>query len=515
MTFAQTKCTEGNGGPLRCAILLLAASLFVGVDATAQAGSKTQDPAAAAGESVGQEPAGVKPTIGDVGNAIQKRLQDSLAELSALRAQIGDERVPMAEQLAGLEAELAKKRETYDQVDKDLAERTQDLSNAQSKVEDLRAQSNYLGNLLNQYSNEFQARLHIAELQRYQEVINKSNLVREDTTKGDGDKFAVQIEMVNASLDKIDDAIGGTRFEGNAVANGVLTPGKFVLVGPTALFASADTKSIGMAEEREGQEPTILPYSQPEDRDAAASLAIGTGGSFPMDVTLGNAQKVESIEESWWEHVQKGGPIMIPMAVLAGAALLVVLLKWISMMFVRRPSKKQMALLIDRVDQGDFAGAKECAVEMQGPAGRMLEAGANHLGEPRDLVEEVMFEQMLSSRLKLQGWLPFVAICATSAPLLGLLGTVTGIMGTFALMTEFGTGDPKVLSSGISEALITTEHGLIVAIPSLLLHAFLSRKSRSLLDSMEKMALQFLNHLRSDPANVTEPSNQRESAGVA
>ena len=107
---------------------------------------------------------------------------------------------------------------------------------------------------------------------------------------------------------------------------------------------------------------------------------------------------------------------------------------------------------------------------------------------------------MLSSRLRLQGWLPFVAICATSAPLLGLLCTVTGIMGTFALMTEFGTGDPKVLSSGISEALITTENGLIIAIPSLLLHAFLSRKARSLVDGLEKMALQVLNRIRSSQA---------------
>ena len=107
-----------------------------------------------------------------------------------------------------------------------------------------------------------------------------------------------------------------------------------------------------------------------------------------------------------------------------------------------------------------------------------------------------MFEQMLSARLRLQGWLPFVAICATSAPLLGLLGTVTGIMGTFALMTEFGAGNPQILSSGISEALVTTENGLIVAIPSLLLHAFLSRKARGLVDGMEKMAMQVLNRVR-------------------
>jgi len=78
---------------------------------------------------------------------------------------------------------------------------------------------------------------------------------------------------------------------------------------------------------------------------------------------------------------------------------------------------------------------------------------------------------------------------------LGLLGTVTGIINTFKLITVFGTGDVKTLSGGISEALITTKFGLIVAIPSLLLHAFLSRKARGVVDQMEKAAVAFINQV--------------------
>jgi hypothetical protein len=91
--------------------------------------------------------------------------------------------------------------------------------------------------------------------------------------------------------------------------------------------------------------------------------------------------------------------------------------------------------------------------------------------------------------------LPFIAICAASAPLLGLLGTVTGIISTFKLITVFGSGDVKTLSGGISEALITTEFGLIVAIPSLLLHAFLSRKARGVIGQMETAAVAFVNQV--------------------
>jgi biopolymer transport protein ExbB len=129
----------------------------------------------------------------------------------------------------------------------------------------------------------------------------------------------------------------------------------------------------------------------------------------------------------------------------------------------------------------------------------MLQTGIEHMGEPHELVEEVMYEQVLATRLKLQRMLPFVAITASSAPLLGLLGTVTGIMNTFTLMTVFGTGDIKTLSSGISEALITTEYGLYVAIPSLLLHAYLSRKTKGVIDQMEKAAIALVNQMAKTP----------------
>ena len=82
------------------------------------------------------------------------------------------------------------------------------------------------------------------------------------------------------------------------------------------------------------------------------------------------------------------------------------------------------------------------------------------------------------------------------SPLLGLLGTVTGMISTFHLIAIFGTGDAKLLSGGISEALITTEAGLVVAIPLLLLHAFLSRRVRAITEGLEKSAIRFINTLK-------------------
>jgi biopolymer transport protein ExbB len=86
-----------------------------------------------------------------------------------------------------------------------------------------------------------------------------------------------------------------------------------------------------------------------------------------------------------------------------------------------------------------------------------------------------------------------MALTAAAAPLLGLLGTVTGMIKTFTLITIFGTGDAKSLSSGISEALVTTELGLIVAIPSLILHGLLSRMAKQKIGDLEQTSVSFLN----------------------
>jgi len=90
-----------------------------------------------------------------------------------------------------------------------------------------------------------------------------------------------------------------------------------------------------------------------------------------------------------------------------------------------------------------------------------------------------------------------IAVTAATAPLLGLLGTVSGMIRTFNLITLFGSGDPKPLAGGISEALVTTLFGLVVAIPALILHAFLSRRSQGIVQTTERLGLSFVNSLRS------------------
>ena len=106
-----------------------------------------------------------------------------------------------------------------------------------------------------------------------------------------------------------------------------------------------------------------------------------------------------------------------------------------------------------------------------------------------------------------------IATCVALCPLLGLLGTVTGIINTFKMITVFGTGDPKTLSGGISEALITTKFGLVVAIPSLIIHAFLSRTAKGKIDGMEQAAISFTNVLAILQGKPAEEALDQESEG--
>ncbi|MBN1507685.1 MAG: MotA/TolQ/ExbB proton channel family protein [Sedimentisphaerales bacterium] len=445
------------------------------------------------------QPAGGS-TLSQVEVSVQQQLETSLAELAALREQIAKEKIPLSQRLNDLEDQLLDVRHEYQQTARLLDSRTLDLSNLRSEIQSRREEKTYLSNLLGEYIRNFETRLHIAEMQRYRTTIEAATLAAENSNLTEAEVYQAQAAVVTTSLDRLDEALGGVRFEGTAVdISGLLKRGTFVLIGPAAIFRSQDGQTIGTVEQRLGSlEPTVIGFESQAMAQAAAETIATASGRFPLDPTLGNAHKIEATKETLREHIVKGGPVMVPILGLAAAALLVAILKWLQLARVRNPSEKRIRTLLQAVAEHDEKLTLK-AKAVGGPVGQMLLAGAEHVEEPPELVEEVMYERILATKLRLQRLLPFIAISASSAPLLGLLGTVTGIINTFKLITVYGSGDVKTLSSGISEALITTEFGLIVAIPSLLIHALLSRKARGIVDRMEKAATSFINQVSKTP----------------
>ena len=125
----------------------------------------------------------------------------------------------------------------------------------------------------------------------------------------------------------------------------------------------------------------------------------------------------------------------------------------------------------------------------------MLFSVVNRAMETRDAAEKSLQEALLREQPKLDKRMGLISAIGTIAPLLGLLGTVTGIITLFTVITELGTNDARVLAGGISEALITTETGLIIAIPVMILHGLLSEKVEQVTSELYIQSTSLLNKL--------------------
>ena len=122
------------------------------------------------------------------------------------------------------------------------------------------------------------------------------------------------------------------------------------------------------------------------------------------------------------------------------------------------------------------------------PLGRILAVYSNNKSSDLETMERMIDEAILKETPGLERGLPIIKILSVIAPLLGLLGTVTGMIETFQAITLFGTGDPKLMAGGISQALVTTVLGLVVAIPLILLHSIANNKSKRCINILEEQS---------------------------
>lgn len=147
------------------------------------------------------------------------------------------------------------------------------------------------------------------------------------------------------------------------------------------------------------------------------------------------------------------------------------------------------------LDKGDIEGARKHVKKAHGEVGKVLKTVLNKEYGGRAAAEKALEGVFSADVPKIESGLTWVSVFAATAPLLGLLGTVMGMIELFDVITMHGTSDPKLLAGGISIALVTTEAGLIVAIPLQLLHTFLANRADALRGRMEKAGLAVLNAL--------------------
>ena len=431
-----------------------------------------------------------------IGAESARELAAALEELSSLRDSIAAEKVPIAERLNDLENRTVQKRQELSRKQRSADNKLVELNALKSNLNGLKEERAYVSGLFSEYVQSFETRIHISEAKRYEAFIDAAKEAAANRDLAFIDKMREQAALLNASLDRIERLMGGDSFEGRALSpNGVLERGRFVLVGPVSVFSSEESENGGLARLQLGSpEPTVIDLGD-KRRRLAHALAESKSGMLPVDASLGNALKIAATEDTFLEHLKKGGPVMIPILGLGIAAILIALFRWMDLSQNRLVSLEDLQLVLSCIKADNVQKAKEHAAKMKGVVGDVLTMAIENCREKTEYIEEILYERMLSAKPSLQSMLPFIALTAATAPLLGLLGTVTGMINTFNMITVFGTGDPRMLSAGISEALITTKFGLVVAVPALICHAIVSRKAKGILGSMEQVTVGFVNGL--------------------
>lgn len=252
-------------------------------------------------------------------------------------------------------------------------------------------------------------------------------------------------------------------------------------IGPFTVFTKDGADFLEYAAtDKEGILPlTTLPRQPGGAVSKAAQAVIGSGSGNlvfgPIDPTRGSLLKSFERVPTWGERIKQGGGIgaliwygLLPAGILLGLIRIVMLL--MTSASVRSQRKKAQP------SKGN-------------PLGRIMMAyeGVKNKGDG-ELIELKLDEAILKESPKLEVGLNLLKLGAGIAPLLGLLGTVTGMIKTFQAMMIYGTGDPQLMAGGISEALVTTMLGLIAAIPLLILHSFCASLARGVQATLEEQS---------------------------
>jgi biopolymer transport protein ExbB len=428
---------------------------------------------------------------------IDRKLESSLQELARLRDRIAKEKIPLSKEIAGLESEVLDLRHERERLFKIRDSRTLDLSSLRKQVESLGDQEDFVNSRLNEFVRDFEGRLDVSELASFEELTAAAKLADKNVNLDVVERREQQVRVVRAALGRLRDQLGGHVFPGEALSpDGVLTKGTFVALGPTVFYVSDDGHTSGLVETRlNAADPVVV--ALPGLNGNLVDVSQGRLASLPVDPTLGKALKSEKARKGLSGYVADGGVVGYVIIGLGLAALALTFFKAFEILGFPVAEPREVDGILDDLARDDAVGASRRADRVPGISGEILASGVEHSHESRGLLEELLFEKILRARPTLERFLPFLAITAAAAPLLGLLGTVIGMIKTFQLITIFGTGDAKSLSSGISEALVTTALGLIVAIPTLILHGALTRMAKHKLGALEQLSVAFVNGVSS------------------
>lgn len=392
--------------------------------------------------------------------ALLSKVSQAQRQLSATEKNISTEKSALVTRLNKLEQQVIDLQQKTAAARRLSDEKTLSLSQLESRVKDWREQQVYQQNLLNRF-------------------IHQQQLVSQPATLGVEQKLA----LVKQFTGDLQSKLKPTWQEADVVlANGQIAKLPTLAIGPLTWFWSEQEQRAGLASYESGRLQSQLLLDS-GDSDSLYDTQQGQG-EVVFDPTLNRALARQQHQESAWQHLVKGGMWVIPILVFAFLALIIALYKSVQLICLPRLLSFTPAHLASLLQ-----GPKDAKVltTVKGKQRKLLDIAIQANNDKQR--DDQLFIQLQQDKLSLERWLMVIGITASVAPLLGLLGTVSGMIETFKMMTLFGSGDPEVVSGGIAQALITTELGLVVAIPALVLNAILSKRAKNYYHELENFAI--------------------------
>jgi len=425
----------------------------------------------------------------------QQDIKSALSELNTLRSEIEKERAPLAAEHRQLSAQVAEKRKIVSRIAAAEKYGEEQQRRLAAEVQQLENESAFVLSTLAEYRRGMETRISPAALQPYR---TKLELCDKVLHKNDSSKLGETVKAVlSPALNIAVIGIGGFRTKGSALDTaGIEQRGTFVFMGPLAYFSNSSNCN-GIVISRPGSLlPSYFDKHAKQQQQAIAQMTAGNTVTVPIDISSGDALRVEAAGESFVASIRKGGFVMFPLLLIGLTAIVLTVMKTMSMSSMRAAAPQTIDSVIKQLNSDGITAAEKAAQVLPPLTASLIKEALTYRKAPREHLEEILHEHILAMMPKLESHLGTLAVMGAVAPLLGLLGTVTGMMHTFDLVTIFGTGEARLLSGGISEALITTKFGLGIAIPVLLVHAFLARRIRTVVANLENAAVRFVNVLK-------------------
>ncbi len=276
----------------------------------------------------------------------------------------------------------------------------------------------------------------------------------------------------------------------------ILTIGKF-----NAMYRSPD--EIGFLTYSTESKKLFALVNLPSRKMAKGieSYLAGKTEYVPIDIASGESLVGIGEKVGLLEEFKQGGDIMYPILLVGLVVIIFTTYKLIYLKRVHGDTDTIMGAVNELAAKGDWQGVDAIMQTHKNhnwPVVNVIREGIRARHEDRETMESVLQESILREMPRLERGISVMAVLGAIAPLLGLLGTVTGMITTFQVITLYGTGDPKLMSSGISEALVATKWGLCVAVPTMLIHTLLARRVHGVVSDMEEKAVTMSNIIQKE-----------------